>query len=75
VGSVISHAGLRFALRRIRRRLPTSEMMLLSWSEALDPPLAEIATSLGAKATASMSQALQLTLASAKHQSLEEIKA
>ncbi len=75
VGSVISHAGLRFAMRRIRRRLPKSEMMLLSWSEALDPPLAEIATSLGAKATASMSQALQLTLASAKHQSSEEIKA
>ena len=75
VGSAISQPGLRFALRRIHRRLPQSEIMLLSWSETLDISLSEIATSIGAKATASMAQALQLTLASAKTQSSEEIKA
>ena len=75
VGHVISQAALRFALRRIHRRLPQSELILLSWSEALDTQLAEIAASLSAKATSSMTQALQLTLASAKDQSLEESKA
>jgi len=74
VGSVMSHAGLRFAMRRIHRRMPHCELMLLSWSEALDTQIAEIAASIGAKATSSMTQALQLTLASAKHQSSEEIK-
>lgn len=73
VGSAVSPAGLRFALRRIRRRLPQSELMLVSWSEALDPHLAEVATLIKAKATASMMEALQLTLASAQPQSSEEI--
>jgi hypothetical protein len=69
IGSMVSHAGLRFALRRIHRRLPKGEIMLLSWSESLDPKLAEIATFVGAKVVSSMAEALQLTLASAKHQS------
>jgi len=73
LGSAVSPAGLRFALRRIRRRLPQSELMLVSWSEALDPHLAEVATLIKAKATASMMEALQLTLASAQPQSSEEI--
>jgi len=73
LGSAVSPAGSRFALRRIRRRLPQSELMLVSWSEALDPHLAEVATLIKAKATASMMEALQLTLASAQPQSSEEI--
>lgn len=74
LGTRVSEAALRFALRRLRRRLPKSHIMLCCWAPAMDPALEKIARAAGADlVTASLTEAVRLCLDQARAQSSSAI--
>jgi hypothetical protein len=74
LGTRVSEVALRFALRRLRRRLPKSHIMLCCWAPAMDPALEKIARAAGADlVTASLTEAVRLCLEQAKAQSSSAI--